>query len=213
MRWNSHGSTAEGVVERKITSRTEAGGRMIDASAEEPRYLVRSDNGEAVHKPQRCDAAVTVAALVRAGADVNARFRGPYEETQHRMGELVDRTVSRPSSGLRRGRTDRSAVVGIVIVWIVRTARDRPSRPRWQCHRRRAGDTTHAEREQQDHRPDGATFDETTHRHLRCDRAPELRQGMFGDNVLRRVRRGRAYVCQPGRRRRLPDPPPGCGGA
>jgi len=43
LRWNSHGSTAEGVVERKITSRTEAGERMIDASAEEPRYLVRSE--------------------------------------------------------------------------------------------------------------------------------------------------------------------------
>ncbi len=48
-----HGSTAERVVERRITSRTEAGGRMDDASAEEPQYLVRSDNGgEAVHKPQ-----------------------------------------------------------------------------------------------------------------------------------------------------------------
>jgi len=52
--WHSHGSTAVGPVERKITSRTEAGGRTVDASAEEPQYLVRSDKsgGTAVHKPQ-----------------------------------------------------------------------------------------------------------------------------------------------------------------
>lgn len=51
--WNSHGSTAIGTVEKKITSRTEAGGRTVDASAEGPQYLVRSDKsgGTAVHKP------------------------------------------------------------------------------------------------------------------------------------------------------------------
>jgi len=51
--WNSHGSTATGVVEQKITSRTEAGGRTVDASKDEPQYLVRSDksDGTAVHKP------------------------------------------------------------------------------------------------------------------------------------------------------------------
>jgi hypothetical protein len=41
--WNSHGSTATGVVEQKITSRAGAGGRTVDASKGEPRYLVRSD--------------------------------------------------------------------------------------------------------------------------------------------------------------------------
>jgi hypothetical protein len=50
--WNSHGSTATGEVLRKITSDTEAGGRTVRASKDEPQYLVRSDNGgEAVHKP------------------------------------------------------------------------------------------------------------------------------------------------------------------
>jgi hypothetical protein len=51
--WDSHGGTAHGKVERKITERTEAGGRTVDASPEEPQYLVRSDksNGTAVHKP------------------------------------------------------------------------------------------------------------------------------------------------------------------
>jgi hypothetical protein len=51
--WNSHGSKAEGRVEKKITSETEAGGRKVKASKEEPQYLVKSDKsgGEAVHKP------------------------------------------------------------------------------------------------------------------------------------------------------------------
>lgn len=52
--WDSHGGTAVGEVEKKITSRTEAGGRTVDASPEEPQYLVRSDKsgGTAVHKPE-----------------------------------------------------------------------------------------------------------------------------------------------------------------
>jgi hypothetical protein len=51
--WNSHGSTAEGKVEKKITSETEAAGRKVKASEDEPQYLVKSDKsgGEAVHKP------------------------------------------------------------------------------------------------------------------------------------------------------------------
>lgn len=51
--WDSHGGTAEGVVEKKITSDTEAGGRTVRASKDEPQYLVRSEKsgGTAVHKP------------------------------------------------------------------------------------------------------------------------------------------------------------------
>jgi hypothetical protein len=51
--WNSHGSKAVGKVERKITSETEAGGRKVKASKDEPQYLVESDKsgGTAVHKP------------------------------------------------------------------------------------------------------------------------------------------------------------------
>ena len=51
--WQSHGGTAEGVVEKKITSDTEAGGRKVRASKDEPQYLVKSEKsgGEAVHKP------------------------------------------------------------------------------------------------------------------------------------------------------------------
>jgi hypothetical protein len=52
--WKSHGSKAVGRVERKITSETEAGGRKVKASEDEPQYLVRSDKsgGTAVHKPR-----------------------------------------------------------------------------------------------------------------------------------------------------------------
>ena len=52
--WSAHGNDdTPGVVERKITSRTEAGGRTVDGSEDEPQYVVRSEKGggEAVHKP------------------------------------------------------------------------------------------------------------------------------------------------------------------
>jgi hypothetical protein len=51
--WQSHGSTAEGTVERKITSDTEASGRTVRASRDEPQYEVRSEKSgrTAVHKP------------------------------------------------------------------------------------------------------------------------------------------------------------------
>jgi hypothetical protein len=53
VRWSSHGGEAVGTVERKITSDTEAGGRTVRASKDEPQYLVRSEKsgGTAVHKP------------------------------------------------------------------------------------------------------------------------------------------------------------------
>lgn len=36
--WQSHGSTAEGTVQKKITSDTEAAGRTVRASQDEPQY-------------------------------------------------------------------------------------------------------------------------------------------------------------------------------
>ena len=53
VRWSSHGGEAVGKVERKITSETEAAGRKVKASKDEPQYLVKSDKsgGTAVHKP------------------------------------------------------------------------------------------------------------------------------------------------------------------
>ena len=51
--WKSHGGEAEGTVQKKITKDTEAAGRKVKASKDEPQYLVKSDKsgGEAVHKP------------------------------------------------------------------------------------------------------------------------------------------------------------------
>ncbi|MBB5926920.1 DUF2945 domain-containing protein [Streptomyces echinatus] len=51
--WRSHGSETTGTVEKKITKRTEASGRTVDASPEDPQYEVRSDKSgrTAVHKP------------------------------------------------------------------------------------------------------------------------------------------------------------------
>jgi Hypervirulence associated proteins TUDOR domain len=52
--WQSHGGTAEGKVEKKITSDTQAAKRTVRASKDDPQYLVRSDKsgGEAVHHPE-----------------------------------------------------------------------------------------------------------------------------------------------------------------
>lgn len=51
--WQSHGQTVHGEVEQKITKRTEAAGRTVDASSDDPQYKVKSDKTgrEAVHKP------------------------------------------------------------------------------------------------------------------------------------------------------------------
>ncbi|MFI6039472.1 DUF2945 domain-containing protein [Streptomyces sp. NPDC051315] len=51
--WRSHGSETTGTVEKKITKRTKAAGRTVDASPDDPQYEVRSDKSgrTAVHKP------------------------------------------------------------------------------------------------------------------------------------------------------------------
>jgi hypothetical protein len=50
--WTSHGGEAEGRVDRVITSDTEAAGRTVRASKENPQYEVTSEKsgGTAVHK-------------------------------------------------------------------------------------------------------------------------------------------------------------------
>jgi Hypervirulence associated proteins TUDOR domain len=54
VRWSSHGGEAVGTVERKIVEDTEAGGRTVRASEDDPQYLVRSEKsgGTAVHRPE-----------------------------------------------------------------------------------------------------------------------------------------------------------------
>jgi hypothetical protein len=58
VRWNSHGGKtrskgeAHGTVVRKLTSPITIKGHRVQASSDNPEYLVRSDNGgEAAHKP------------------------------------------------------------------------------------------------------------------------------------------------------------------
>ncbi|MEW2306723.1 DUF2945 domain-containing protein [Streptomyces sp. NPDC006655] len=51
--WKSHGGQAEGEVEKKITKRSRAAGRTVDAAPDDPQYQVRSAKSgrSAVHKP------------------------------------------------------------------------------------------------------------------------------------------------------------------
>ncbi|MCT7353372.1 DUF2945 domain-containing protein [Streptomyces sp. 15-116A] len=51
--WSSHGQDVPGKVKKKITERTQAAGRTVDASKDDPQYEVESDKSgrSAVHKP------------------------------------------------------------------------------------------------------------------------------------------------------------------
>lgn len=51
--WKSHGHNVSGKIKKKITDRSRAAGRTVDASREEPQYEVESDKTgrSAVHKP------------------------------------------------------------------------------------------------------------------------------------------------------------------
>lgn len=51
--WNTHGTTTEGTVQKKITATTEAAGRTVKATEDDPQYLVETDESgkQAVHTP------------------------------------------------------------------------------------------------------------------------------------------------------------------
>jgi hypothetical protein len=51
--WNTPQGKTRGSVKKKLTDWTEVGGRMIAASEDDPRYLVKSEKTgkEAAHKP------------------------------------------------------------------------------------------------------------------------------------------------------------------
>ncbi|WP_199439834.1 DUF2945 domain-containing protein [Umezawaea beigongshangensis] len=51
--WSSHGKTVHGEVVEEITEDTEAAGRTVRASQDDPQYRVRSDKTgkDAVHRP------------------------------------------------------------------------------------------------------------------------------------------------------------------
>jgi hypothetical protein len=50
--WNTPQGKTPGMVKKKLTSETEVGGQKINASDDDPRYLVESDKSgkEAAHK-------------------------------------------------------------------------------------------------------------------------------------------------------------------
>ena len=49
--WSSHGGTAHGRVERKVTSDTKIKDHQVRAFKDDPQYIVESDNGgKAAHK-------------------------------------------------------------------------------------------------------------------------------------------------------------------
>ena len=51
--WNTPQGKTRGMVKKKLTSETEVGGQNINASEDDPRYLVESEKSgkEAAHKP------------------------------------------------------------------------------------------------------------------------------------------------------------------
>lgn len=51
--WNTPRGKARGEVKRKLTSATEIGGQKVNASEDDPRYVVESEKSgnEAAHKP------------------------------------------------------------------------------------------------------------------------------------------------------------------
>ena len=51
VRWQSHGGTAHGTVEKKQTSPTMIKGHKVAASADNPQYIVATgEGGKAAHK-------------------------------------------------------------------------------------------------------------------------------------------------------------------
>jgi len=51
--WNTPQGKTRGKVKKMLTSSTEVGGQKINASAEDPRYLIESEKSgkESAHKP------------------------------------------------------------------------------------------------------------------------------------------------------------------
>lgn len=71
VQWRSHGTTVRGTVEGKITSDTDAAGRTVRASKDEPQYKVRSDKTGA----ERCTS------RMRCVVQSDAREHDPREPT------------------------------------------------------------------------------------------------------------------------------------
>jgi Hypervirulence associated proteins TUDOR domain len=53
VKWNTPQDETYGKVKKKLTSTTEVGGQKVNASEDDPRYLIESEksSNEAAHKP------------------------------------------------------------------------------------------------------------------------------------------------------------------
>ena len=53
VKWNTPQDETYGKVKKKLTSTTEVGGQKVNASEDDPRYLIESEKSgnEAAHKP------------------------------------------------------------------------------------------------------------------------------------------------------------------
>jgi hypothetical protein len=51
--WNTPQGKTRGTIKKKLTTETQVGGQKVNASKDDPRYLVESEKSgkEAVHKP------------------------------------------------------------------------------------------------------------------------------------------------------------------
>ena len=124
--WDSHGGTAVGTVERRITERTEAGGRTVAASEDELQYLVKSGvpGGPPSTSRRRCDGPVGL-----HPEDAVARLQRRVRAGGERLGEdvagvaRVDHAVV-PQAG---GGVDGAALVLVLVAQAAR--RPRPGRP------------------------------------------------------------------------------------
>ena len=52
--WNFRGRTVRGIIRRRLTRRTEIAGRVVAASTDDPRYVVRSEKSgkETTRRPE-----------------------------------------------------------------------------------------------------------------------------------------------------------------
>ena len=109
--WNSHGGTAEGTVEKKITSDTHAAKRDVKASKDEAQYLVKSDKsgGEAVHKPDTEEEVSGERSSPRARTGRSARMAWDLSTSTSQPGEDGSKPCSTSQRTAVRQRSDHHA--------------------------------------------------------------------------------------------------------
>ncbi|HEY8478597.1 MAG TPA: HVA1 family protein [Spirillospora sp.] len=98
--WSSHGSTAEGRVEKKITDRREEAGRTVAASPEEPQYAVRSEKSgkKAVHKASALRRERKGSMTGGKGGDVDEEAVAAFEDAVNMTARELERWLETDES-------------------------------------------------------------------------------------------------------------------